>query len=399
MGRHAEPKRNSTTKQIAVGASVLMGGSVVPTIVSSPARAASVDQWDRIAACESGDKNTPGSGRWDLPYGHASSTGGLQIQLPTWNDYGGQEFASAPHLATKAEQIAVAERILAGQGPGAWVCNSPGHGIASGALTGERGDASARPEVPVPPKPVAPPPVKPSPKPSAPVSEPEDAEDGVYVVKRGDWLAKIARRLGTDGGWQRLYEINRKTVGPNPNLIFPDQKLRLPGHEAPEAPASKPTAPAKPKPDPKPVAPAPAPAYVMPVQGLLGDTLIVGAGGSMSRSAGGHSGLDISAPQGTTVRSVAAGLVVSINASGAAYGNHVVVKHADGKYTLYAHLSAISVNLGQSVGAGQQVGNVGSTGVSSGPHLHFEVRTHPTDFNSSIFLEPKAYLRLNGVTI
>lgn len=390
MGRHSKPNDTTTTmKRVALGASLGLGAAVVPTTFAGTAHAASEDAWERIAACESGDKNVPGSGRWNLPFGHASSTGGLQIQLATWNDFGGQEYASAPYLATKAQQIAIAERILAGQGPGAWVCNSPGHGIASGALSGQPGNSSAT-ATPTP-KPTPPPAPKPVPKPPV-SSEPSDAEDGVYVVKRGDWLSKIACRLRLDGGWKRLYEINRETVGPNPNRILPGQKLRLPGHEAP--------APAAPKPTPKPTPPpAPSTDYVMPVQGTLGDSLIVGSGGSMSRAYGGHSGLDISAPQGTPVKSVAAGTVVSINSSGSPYGLHVVVKHADGKYTLYAHMSAITVNVGQSVSVGQQVGNVGSTGTSSGPHLHFEVRTDPTAFNSGIFLEPKAYLRSHGVSI
>ena len=151
------------------------------------------------------------------------------------------------------------------------------------------------------------------------------------------------------------------------------------------------------------VKPAPAPAtsgYVLPVNGSIGDSLIIGSGGSMSRSAGGHSGLDISAPTGTPIRAAAAGTVVVVNGNaGGAYGNYVVIKHSDGIYTLYAHMSAVGVSTGASVSAGQQIGNVGSTGNSSGPHLHFEVRTDPSAFNSSVFINPVSWLRSHGVTV
>lgn len=69
--------------------------------------------WDSVAAAESG-------GQWHLAYGTYDSTGGLQIRQSTWNEFGGQQFAKAPYLASKAQQIQVAERILAAQGPGAW---------------------------------------------------------------------------------------------------------------------------------------------------------------------------------------------------------------------------------------------------------------------------------------
>ena len=235
----------------------------------------------------------------------------------------------------------------------------------------------------------------------APASDPPDAEDGTYVVKRGDWLDKIARAHRIDGGWQKLYGINRQAVGRNPNLIHPGLKLTMPGHEAPKGSVSPssvpPPAPPAPKPPP---APAPAADSAMPVHGNVGDSLIVGSGGSMSRTAGGHSGLDISAPYGTPVEAAAGGTVVSMNASGAAYGNHVVIKHNDGLYTLYAHLSSITVGLGAPVSAGQQIGTVGSTGASSGPHLHFEVRVNsPTAFTASNFIDPVAWLRSHGVTV
>ena len=86
-----------------------------------------------------------------------------------------------------------------------------------------------------------------------------------------------------------------------------------------------------------------------------------------------HGGLDIAAPTGTKVGASAPGVVTSAGRSGG-YGNMVEIKHADGSRTRYAHLSQINVRPGQQVGANQRIGAVGSTGNSTGPHLHFEIR-------------------------
>ena len=68
------------------------------------------------------------------------------------------------------------------------------------------------------------------------------------------------------------------------------------------------------------------------------------------------------------------------------YGNYVVVDHGNGLSTLYAHMSALTVSAGQSVSAGQQVGLVGSTGSSTGPHLHFEVRINGSNVDPAPYL-------------
>lgn len=88
-----------------------------------------------------------------------------------------------------------------------------------------------------------------------------------------------------------------------------------------------------------------------------------------------HTGVDIDCPNGAAVGSAASGIVVYAGWSGG-YGNFVMVDHGDGLATAYAHLSRIQVSRGQSVTQGQTVGNVGSTGLSTGPHLHFEVRVN-----------------------
>ncbi|MFF7778985.1 hypothetical protein ACFZCG_31745 [Streptomyces tanashiensis] len=68
-----------------------------------------------------------------------------------------------------------------------------------------------------------------------PTPDPGDAEDRVYVVKAGDYVAEIARTLHVEGGRQALYEIDRDVIGPNPNTIEPGMKLKLPGRETPPA--------------------------------------------------------------------------------------------------------------------------------------------------------------------
>ena len=86
-----------------------------------------------------------------------------------------------------------------------------------------------------------------------------------------------------------------------------------------------------------------------------------------------HPGVDLAATTGTPV-SAARGGTVTHAGPGGTYGNLVIVQHEDGFETRYAHLSAVTVNKGDKVLAGQEVGKVGSTGYSKGPHLHFELR-------------------------
>lgn len=112
-------------------------------------------------------------------------------------------------------------------------------------------------------------------------------------------------------------------------------------------------------------------------------------------SSGSHTGVDFVAPEGTGVKSVAAGEVVEAG-SDSSYGNSVVIKHKDGTYTQYGHLSSISVSAGQSVTSGQQIALSGSTGNSTGPHLHFEARTGP-EYGSD--MDPVAYLQKHGVDL
>jgi hypothetical protein len=483
-GRHVRNDKTSSAKRIAVGASLLMGGSVVPVALAGSAHAATASEWDVVAQCES-------TGNWAINTGNGYY-GGIQFSQSTWEAYGGLEFAERADLATKEQQIEIGERVLwkghngtDPQGKGAWpVC---GVGLSNTPY----GDVPADPDPDPPADPVDPdPPADPDPQPPA---DPPDASDGEYVVKQGDYLAKIAADLKIEGGWEALYDLNKDAIGPNPNLIYPGMKLALPGHEAPdtdpyadglpkvdeESPSAKalqtelkrvgildeaielndnygpatqaavgyfhrshpqymsaglkwwedtqigpkgwahlrvmkdnsPHYGGAPGHQPKPDVDAPdlpgavpgdshpsASGFVLPVQGTIGDGIIVGEGGSLSRTAGGHSGLDITAPSGTPVGAATAGTVAAVNGNaGPAYGNYVVVEHSGGVYTLYGHLSSVSVSVGQSVSAGQEVGKVGSTGNSSGPHLHFEVRNDPSAFSAGVFLDPVSWLTSTGV--
>jgi len=117
-------------------------------------------------------------------------------------------------------------------------------------------------------------------------------------------------------------------------------------------------------------------------------------GGSLW-SSGSHTGIDFHAASGTVVHAVGSGTVVQTGWGGA-YGNQIVIRMADGTYTQYGHLSSIGVSVGQRVVPGQRIGLSGSTGHTTGPHLHFEART-TAEYGSDI--DPVAYLRSHGVSV
>ncbi|MFJ7957503.1 peptidoglycan DD-metalloendopeptidase family protein [Streptomyces sp. NPDC096319] len=246
-----------------------------------------------------------------------------------------------------------------------------------------------------------------------------------YSVVRGDYLSKIAAEHHIAGGWHKLYADNRQVVGENPSLILPGMKLTLGAKSTAKAAAPKAThkstqgsgkngdstrasrsserAPAAA--DTATSAPASSSSsssssagttsssgWVAPVSGGIGTPYR--ASGSMW-SSGYHTGVDFIASTGTTVVAVGPGTVYSAG-DGGAYGNQVVIQHADGTFSQYAHLSSISVSAGETVTGGQQIGLSGATGNVTGPHLHFEMRTGP-EYGSDI--DPLAALRQHGVSI
>ncbi|MFB7405824.1 LysM peptidoglycan-binding domain-containing M23 family metallopeptidase [Streptomyces sp. NPDC056202] len=247
-----------------------------------------------------------------------------------------------------------------------------------------------------------------------------------YSVVRGDYLSKIAAEHHVTGGWQKLYADNRQVVGENPSLILPGMKLTLGAKSTAKAAAPKSAAPkaAAPKSSGKngdtprasrsserSAAPAAdtsaakttqssgssgaatsASGWFAPVSG--GMSTPYRAAGSMW-SSGYHTGVDFMASTGTKIVAVGPGTVYSAG-DGGAYGNQVVIQHADGTFSQYAHLSSISVSAGQTVSGGEQIGLSGATGNVTGPHLHFEIRTGP-DYGSDV--DPIAALRSHGVNI
>ncbi|MER6529334.1 transglycosylase family protein [Streptomyces sp. NPDC001508] len=411
-GRHRryQPNRINRASLTATAGGV---GIALPLIGTGTAHAADAATWNKVAACES-------SGDWSVNTGNGYY-GGLQFTQSTWAAYGGTKYAVRADLATRDEQIAVAERVLDGQGPGAWPTCSERAGLTRGgdAPGTHPQSAATRP---------AQSPVRDVQPQTTPQSRAGRAR--MYTVVHGDTLSGIAEERRVRGGWQRLYSANRNTIGSDPDLILPGQRLDLhtpaagghAGTGTPQKRAAQPRKPTKAKQAPekkqeKKKAPekqkavpekksssgtkktagdthtsAGAHSLVAPVQAAMG-TPYHASGAHWSK--GYHTGVDFPVPTGTPVRAVAAGQVVAAGWGGS-FGYQVVIRHADGRYSQYAHLSAISVKTGQSLTAGQRIGRSGSTGNSTGPHLHFEVRTGP-GFGTDV--DPVAYLRSGGVKI
>jgi len=210
-GRHRAPTAASKIRRAATLAAATGAAAVSPLLVAGPAMADSVN-WDAIAQCESG-------GSWHINTGNGYY-GGLQFSQSTWEAYGGAQYASRADLASRSQQIAVAERTLAGQGIGAWpVCgrhadSTAHHRVESAAESStvdhssvQRATRSARRAAP---------------------STPDvgRAAGGSYVVRSGDTLSEIAAEHGVEGGWRAVYALNRSTVE-DPDLIFPGERLRL----------------------------------------------------------------------------------------------------------------------------------------------------------------------------
>lgn len=175
--------------------------------------------WDCMADCESG-------GRWAVNTGNGFY-GGLQFWQPTWEEHGGLLFAPRADLATREQQIRIAEDLLGTQGWEAWPVCAKRYGLAGRA----------------------------------------------HVVRSGDTLVGIAARHRVRGGWQALYAANRAVIGPRPEALKVGMLLALPASvpvPAPSGPAPSPSAPAVPTPDvtapvvPAPVVPAPSPSAPAP---------------------------------------------------------------------------------------------------------------------------------------
>jgi LysM repeat protein len=200
--KHARVRRTLQGGAVALGAAAVGIG-----VLAAPASAAEHD-WSGVAACESG-------GNWSINTGNGYY-GGLQFSQSTWAGYGGTAYAARADLAAPAQQIAVAEKVLAGQGVGAWpTCGK--------RLTGGTTAVAAASPAPAPVAAPAPAPVARQAPAAAPSSAASSA-GGSYTVKRGDTLAKIAAAHGTT--WRKLFAANRSTVR-NPNAIYVGQRLAV----------------------------------------------------------------------------------------------------------------------------------------------------------------------------
>ncbi len=421
-GRHRRPQPRSAAR---VSRTVTAGGAgiALPLAAAQLAHAAPQDVWEKVAACES-------SGKWNTNTGNGYF-GGLQFTQSTWEAYGGRAYAPRADLASPSEQVAVAEKVLAGQGPGAWPHCGPRAGLARGDAQ-PHGAAHGGGDQPRAERTGSDVPEDEESRTSKDKAERARAErlkkQTTYEVVSGDTLSGIADARSVEGGWRRLYDWNRSTVGDDPDLILPGQHLETTGPpqqtgrktesgpgrsdradrpSAPRQKAQQKQAPEKKAPEKKePPQQAPrkeapqkkAPhasggAATAPVAGVGPSTAYRAAGSSWS--SGHHTGVDFPVSTGTSVKAVLGGTVVSAGWQDA-YGYQVVLRHRDGRYSQYGHLSAISVRSGQSVGAGARIGRSGATGNVTGPHLHFEVRTGP-GYGSDI--DPLAYLRQHGVRL
>jgi len=205
---------HSRTAAISVAAAMGIGAFIVPI---SGAYSAPVSVWDRVAACESG-------GNWSINTGNGYY-GGLQFAAGTWRSHGGTAYASRADLASKSAQIAVAERVLASQGPGAWPVCGPRAGLSRGgsapvlktykAPRTHRAAPSRPRSVPV------------HRRSAAPSVVPQKASGGArYTVVLGDTLSGIASAQHVGGGWPVVFAFNTSKIS-DPDLIYPGQVLDL----------------------------------------------------------------------------------------------------------------------------------------------------------------------------
>lgn len=168
-----------------------------------------------------------------------------------------------------------------------------------------------------------------------------------HVIKKGDTLASIAKKY--KGDLEEILEFNEITLGEalpiGETIIIPDGEMV---DQAPKASA-----------------PSYADYYIRPIKG-----------GKKTQGLHGYNGVDLATYVGAPVYASAEGQVVVSKSGGwnGGYGNYIVIKHPNKTQTLYAHLSRNLVSVGEKVSQGQTIGENGSTGKSTGPHLHFEVR-------------------------
>ncbi|WP_127782004.1 transglycosylase family protein [Rhodococcus sp. X156] len=242
QGRHRKPTTTSRTVAKVALTGMVVGAPL--TVLAAPASAASASQWDAVAQCES-------TGNWSIANGNGFY-GGLQFTASTWKAFGGHAYAPQANQASKAQQIAIAERVLAGQGKGAWpvcgkVLTGSGNASATAGASAPQASTKSAPKAAAPkaaapkaaapkaaPKAVAP--KAAAPKAAAPkvatkattktTTKAATSSAGTYTVKSGDTLSGIARSQGISGGYQAIFQLNKGTIS-NVNVIYPGQVLHL----------------------------------------------------------------------------------------------------------------------------------------------------------------------------
>jgi murein DD-endopeptidase MepM/ murein hydrolase activator NlpD len=239
---------------------------------------------------------------------------------------------------------------------------------------------------------------RPLPVPLAPSEYHEEPEVvGVtHVVRKGETIYRIARAYGLDPA--DLLEVNGIV---DPRQVAVGAELFVPGAsrvvDLEETTGAK--APALPPPNA-----GPSPAATRPEPPGKGAPIVTGGsgGGVVTarlgwplqgvlygrygvRSGRRHDGIDLAAPEGTTIGAAAAGAVIYAGEQ-SGYGSIIILRHADGLVTLYAHCSELLVAEGREVRRGEPIARVGQTGRTSGPHLHFEVREGTRPRNPLLFL-------------
>ncbi|MEK6343405.1 MAG: transglycosylase family protein, partial [Curtobacterium sp.] len=217
-------KKLSRTRTIVGGLAFAGIAATGVGLAAAPANAASGSTWDALAQCESG-------GNWAINTGNGYY-GGLQFNLGTWQANGG---SGNPASASRSAQIAVAERVLASQGWGAWPACSAKLGLsgtagaapqaAASAATPQQSTTQAAPQQAAPqqaaPQQAAPQPA--APKATAPAASskpaPVKTSGKTYKIASGDTLDTIATKLDLQGGWKQLWAANTSTID-DPNLIY-----------------------------------------------------------------------------------------------------------------------------------------------------------------------------------
>lgn len=189
-----------------------------------------------------------------------------------------------------------------------------------------------------------------------------------HIVKKGDTLASIAKKYKGDVEEIKLYnDISGNTVAVGTEIIIPNGEVSAPAVVKKSSSSSSSTSTSTSK--------ANSAGYIKPVSGIV-----------TQWGHGTYRALDIGNKIGTPIYATKEGRVIAAKSSGwnGGYGLMVIIDHGNGVQSLYGHMSKVRVNVGDYVSQGQQIGDLGSTGRSTGPHLHFETRGN-TGLAASIY--------------